>query len=47
MVDQYLETTGQRDLVEYELTEHGKMLYTVIKELADWGVVDHKKIVGK
>jgi DNA-binding HxlR family transcriptional regulator len=33
--------------VQYELTEHGKTLQTVIQELADWGVVHRKKIVGK
>lgn len=33
--------------VQYELTEHGKTLQAVIKELADWGVVHHKKIFDK
>jgi DNA-binding HxlR family transcriptional regulator len=32
--------------VQYELTEHGKTLQTVIKELADWGVIHREKIVG-
>jgi DNA-binding HxlR family transcriptional regulator len=33
--------------VHYELTEHGKTLQPVIEGLAAWGVVHHKKIVGK
>lgn len=33
--------------VEYELTEHGNTLQTIITELSDWGVVHRKKIVGK
>jgi DNA-binding HxlR family transcriptional regulator len=33
--------------VEYELTEHGNTLQTIITELSDWGIVHRKKIVGK
>ncbi|MCS3734931.1 DNA-binding HxlR family transcriptional regulator [Mucilaginibacter dorajii] len=33
--------------VEYELTEHGNTLQTIISELSDWGIVHRKKIVGK
>ena len=33
--------------VQYELTEHGNTLQTIISNLAAWGVVHRKKIVGK
>jgi len=33
--------------VEYELTEHGNTLQTIISELSDWGIVHRNKIVGK
>jgi len=33
--------------VQYELTEHGDTLQTIISNLADWGVVHRNKIVGK
>jgi len=33
--------------VQYELTEHGNTLQTIISELSDWGIVHRKKIVGK
>lgn len=33
--------------VQYELTEHGDTLQTIISNLTDWGVVHRKKIVGK
>ena len=33
--------------VQYELTEHGNTLQTIITELQDWGTVHRKKIVGK
>ena len=33
--------------VQYELTEHGLTLKTIINNLADWGIVHRKKIVGK
>lgn len=33
--------------VQYELTEHGNTLQTIITNLTDWGVVHRKKIVGK
>ncbi|MFC0513393.1 winged helix-turn-helix transcriptional regulator [Mucilaginibacter angelicae] len=33
--------------VEYELTEHGNTLQSIISELSDWGIVHRKKIVGK
>ncbi|WPV67009.1 MULTISPECIES: helix-turn-helix domain-containing protein [unclassified Chitinophaga] len=34
-------------MVQYELTEHGNTLQTTISNLADWGIVHRKKIVGK
>jgi len=37
----------QTKTVEYELTEHGNTLQTIITELSDWGVVHRKKIIGK
>jgi len=33
--------------VEYELTEHGDTLQTIISELSAWGIVHRKKIVGR
>jgi DNA-binding HxlR family transcriptional regulator len=33
--------------VQYELTEHGNTLQTIISNLTDWGIVHRKKIVGK
>ncbi len=33
--------------VQYELTEHGNTLQTIIGNLTDWGVEHRKKIVGK
>lgn len=33
--------------VEYELTEHGNTLQTIITELSDWGIVHRKKIAGR
>ncbi|OOQ56959.1 winged helix-turn-helix transcriptional regulator [Mucilaginibacter pedocola] len=33
--------------VEYQLTEHGNTLQTIITELSDWGVVHRKKIAGR
>ncbi|MGY4539643.1 DNA-binding HxlR family transcriptional regulator [Mucilaginibacter sp. UYNi724] len=33
--------------VQYELTEHGDTLQTIINNLSDWGIVHRKKIVGK
>ena len=32
--------------VQYELTEHGNTLQTIINNLIDWGNVHRKKIVG-
>jgi len=32
--------------VQYELTEHGDTLQTIISHLTDWGIVHRKKIVG-
>jgi len=34
-------------IVEYELTEYGHSLKTVISSLADWGVEHRRKIIGK
>jgi len=33
--------------VQYELTEHGNTLHTIINNLSDWGIAHRKKIVGK
>lgn len=33
--------------VQYELTEHGKTLKTIINNLTDWGVKHRKEILGK
>lgn len=33
--------------VQYELTEHGNTLKTIIFDLIDWGIAHRKKIVGK
>ena len=33
--------------VQYELTEHGNTLQTIISNLSDWGIVHRNKIVGK
>ena len=33
--------------VQYELTEHGDTLQTIIGNLTDWGNVHRNKIVGK
>lgn len=32
--------------VQYELTEHGKTLQTIINNLTDWGIAHRKKIIG-
>lgn len=39
--------TTQPITVEYELTEHGDTLQTLISEISNWGIVHRKKIVGK
>lgn len=33
--------------VQYELTEHGLTLQTIIKNLTEWGIEHRKKIIGK
>jgi len=33
--------------VQFELTEHGNTLQTIISNLAEWGVVHRNKITGK
>lgn len=33
--------------VEYNITEHGKSLNSVIEELKDWGILHRKKIIGR
>lgn len=33
--------------VQYELTQHGDTLQTIINNLSDWGNLHRKKIVGK
>ncbi|GAB3017072.1 helix-turn-helix domain-containing protein [Niabella terrae] len=32
--------------VQYELTEHGKTLQTIINNLTDWGIAHRKRIIG-
>jgi|SRR5690606_14340 len=32
--------------VQYELTEHGRSLQTIIKNLTAWGIQHRKKIIG-
>jgi DNA-binding HxlR family transcriptional regulator len=33
--------------VQYELTEHGKTLQTIINNLSEWGQSHRKEIIGK
>lgn len=33
--------------VQYQLTEHGKTLQTIINNLTDWGKQHRRKIIGK
>lgn len=33
--------------VQYQLTDHGKTLQTIINNLTDWGIAHRKKILGK
>ncbi|QRR01362.1 winged helix-turn-helix transcriptional regulator [Dyadobacter sandarakinus] len=33
--------------VQYELTEHGLTLKTIINNLTDWGLAHRKKIIGE
>src|SRR5690606_5781439 len=33
--------------VQYELTEHGRTLQTIINNLTDWGIKHRKEIIGK
>lgn len=33
--------------VQYELTEHGKTLQTIISNLTKWGIAHHEKIFGQ
>jgi DNA-binding HxlR family transcriptional regulator len=33
--------------VQYELTEHGQTLKTIITELTQWGMAHRKEIIGK
>lgn len=33
--------------VQYELTEHGQTLKTIISNLTDWGIEHRKKIIGQ
>ncbi len=33
--------------VQYELTEHGKTLQTIINNLTEWGIEHRKKITGQ
>ena len=33
--------------VQYQLTEHGKSLKTIINNLKDWGIAHRKVIIGK
>jgi DNA-binding HxlR family transcriptional regulator len=33
--------------VQYELTEHGKTLQTIIHTLTEWGIAHHDKIFAQ
>lgn len=33
--------------VQYELTEHGKTLQTIIRNLTEWGIQHRKKIISE
>jgi len=33
--------------VQYELTQHGRTLQTIIKNLTEWGIEHRKEIIGK
>ncbi|WP_445456940.1 winged helix-turn-helix transcriptional regulator [Flavobacterium sp. HNIBRBA15423] len=33
--------------VQYELTEHGKTLQTIIRNLTEWGIQHRKKIINE
>jgi len=33
--------------VQYELTEHGRTLKTIINNLTEWGIEHRKEIIGK
>jgi DNA-binding HxlR family transcriptional regulator len=33
--------------VQYQLTDHGKTLKTIINNLTDWGIKHRKEIIGK
>ncbi len=33
--------------VQYELTEHGNTLQTIISNLSDWGIAHRNQIIGK
>jgi len=33
--------------VQYQLTEYGRTLQTIINNLADWGIKHRKEIIGK
>jgi DNA-binding HxlR family transcriptional regulator len=33
--------------VQYELTEHGKTLQTIINNLSEWGQSHRKEVIGK
>lgn len=33
--------------VQYELTEHGKTLQTIITNLTEWGIAHRKEIIGE
>ena len=38
---------AQPVIVEYSLTEYGRKLQDMIKQLADWGMEHRRKIIGK
>jgi DNA-binding HxlR family transcriptional regulator len=39
--------SDESSIVEYSITEHGKSLEKVMKELYKWGVEHRKEIIGK
>ncbi|MDJ1473144.1 winged helix-turn-helix transcriptional regulator [Xanthocytophaga flava] len=38
---------SELSVVEYSITEHGKSLEKVMKELYDWGLEHRRQIIGK
>jgi DNA-binding HxlR family transcriptional regulator len=39
--------SGFPPIVEYSITQHGRSIENVVRELVSWGAVHRKKIIGK